>query len=241
MYFSSFVVCLSVCLSVCPQQTVCVCVMLSYRNHPACYSVGRRQSRRRSTQLRVSAYEAVEILMRLWRREFSMGLGTHNTQTHTTHQHTHTTHQHTHTRNTHTQHTHRHTNTHNTPTHTHQHTHTHVTTKGIFLSWFWRQRKGVYFISTHSHRPQAACCWPVTTETGVQSQFSPCGICGERSGFGTGFSPSTSVLPPILRNCSHLYPRRYTILATGSVVKQHSYFDVFLTVHHSIHFFKLPT
>jgi hypothetical protein len=35
--------------------------------------------------------------------------------------------------------------------------------------------------------------WPVTTETGVWSQASPCGICGWQSDTGTWFMPSTSV------------------------------------------------
>ena len=34
---------------------------------------------------------------------------------------------------------------------------------------------------------QADSCWPLPAETQVQSQASPCGICGEQSGNETGF------------------------------------------------------
>jgi hypothetical protein len=36
---------------------------------------------------------------------------------------------------------------------------------------------------------------PVTAEARVRSLVSPCGICGEQSGTGTGFSPSTLDFP----------------------------------------------
>jgi hypothetical protein len=42
---------------------------------------------------------------------------------------------------------------------------------------------------------QAVSRRPLTTEARVRSQVGPCGICGEQSGIGTGFSPSTSVFP----------------------------------------------
>jgi hypothetical protein len=35
----------------------------------------------------------------------------------------------------------------------------------------------------------------LTTEARVRSRVRPCGICGEQSSTGTGFSPSTSVFP----------------------------------------------
>jgi hypothetical protein len=42
---------------------------------------------------------------------------------------------------------------------------------------------------------QAISRRPLTAETRVRSRVSPCGICGGQSGTGTGFSPSTSVVP----------------------------------------------
>jgi hypothetical protein len=42
---------------------------------------------------------------------------------------------------------------------------------------------------------QAVSRRPLTAEARVRSRASPCGICGGQSGTGTGFSPSTSVLP----------------------------------------------
>jgi hypothetical protein len=40
---------------------------------------------------------------------------------------------------------------------------------------------------------QAVIYWPLTTEASVQSRVGPRGICGGRSGSGTGFSQSTSI------------------------------------------------
>jgi hypothetical protein len=42
---------------------------------------------------------------------------------------------------------------------------------------------------------QAVSSWPLTAEARVRSRVGPCGICGEQSGTGTGFSPSTSIFP----------------------------------------------
>jgi hypothetical protein len=39
-----------------------------------------------------------------------------------------------------------------------------------------------------SHRPLAKEAW-------VRARVNPCGICGEQSGTGTGFSPSSSAFP----------------------------------------------
>jgi hypothetical protein len=36
---------------------------------------------------------------------------------------------------------------------------------------------------------------PFTVEARVHARINPCGICGEQNGTGTGFSPSSSVLP----------------------------------------------
>jgi hypothetical protein len=42
---------------------------------------------------------------------------------------------------------------------------------------------------------QAVSRRPPTAEDRVRSRISPCGICGGQSRTGTGFSPSTLVLP----------------------------------------------
>jgi hypothetical protein len=42
---------------------------------------------------------------------------------------------------------------------------------------------------------QAVSRRPLTAEALFRSRVRPCGICGEQNGTGTGFSPSTSVLP----------------------------------------------
>jgi hypothetical protein len=42
---------------------------------------------------------------------------------------------------------------------------------------------------------QVVCRQPLTAEVWVRSRAGPCRICGGRSGTGTSFSPSISVLP----------------------------------------------
>jgi hypothetical protein len=50
---------------------------------------------------------------------------------------------------------------------------------------------------------QAVSRRPLTAEARVRSRISPCEICGEQSGTGTGFSPScrfspVNFIPPVL-------------------------------------------
>jgi hypothetical protein len=42
---------------------------------------------------------------------------------------------------------------------------------------------------------QAVSCWPFTVEAQVYAQISPCGISGGQRGAGTGFCPSSLVVP----------------------------------------------
>jgi hypothetical protein len=45
---------------------------------------------------------------------------------------------------------------------------------------------------------QAVICRPLTTKVRVQSQISPCQICGRKSATGTALYPSMSVLPSLI-------------------------------------------
>jgi hypothetical protein len=62
---------------------------------------------------------------------------------------------------------------------------------------------------------QAVSCWPLTMEACVRAQVIPCGICGGLSGTGTGFAPSSSVLPCQYHSTMALHtrisPRKRTI------------------------------
>jgi hypothetical protein len=68
---------------------------------------------------------------------------------------------------------------------------THVTQKCISNNLFYQN------VTTTMGRAmaQAVSRRPLTAEAWVRSQVSPCGICGGQRGTGTGFSPSTSVVP----------------------------------------------
>jgi hypothetical protein len=46
----------------------------------------------------------------------------------------------------------------------------------------------------------------LTAETRVRNRFNACVICGGQSGTGTGFSPSSSVLP------CHIIPPSFAVL-----------------------------
>jgi hypothetical protein len=50
-------------------------------------------------------------------------------------------------------------------------------------------------LKSHRAMAQAVSRKPFSIEEGVQSQASPCGVCGEESGTGAGFPPSIYVLP----------------------------------------------
>jgi hypothetical protein len=54
---------------------------------------------------------------------------------------------------------------------------------------------------------QASNSWPLTAEARVSAPVNPCEICGGQSGTGTGFSPSSSVLPCHYRSAMALHTR----------------------------------
>jgi hypothetical protein len=50
----------------------------------------------------------------------------------------------------------------------------------------------------HQQMAQAVSRWPLTTDSRVRVRVTPCGICDEHSGVGTGFPPSSSVCPCLI-------------------------------------------
>jgi hypothetical protein len=84
---------------------------------------------------------------------------------------------------------------------------------------------------------RAVCRRPVTAKVLVQSQTSPCGICGEQSGTGTRFCTSTSFFPlsvaPVLQTHEFICHRRYIILA-NIFVKQHTKQVAIFLIHISM-------
>ena len=70
------------------------------------------------------------------------------------------------------------------------------------LRTFSREIYAVYCAS-HTKHIKAVNHRPLTAETRVQSQTSPCEICGERSGAGTGFCQNFSLLPVTISRSLH--------------------------------------
>ena len=79
------------------------------------------------------------------------------------------------------------------------------------------------FVKSHS-MVQAVNCWPFTAEAGLQSQESPCGICGGQISNGTRFSLSIAGL---LQQWPGFSPRK---VHAGFVVDKLALQHVFLSV-----------
>ena len=60
---------------------------------------------------------------------------------------------------------------------------------------------------------QSAICVPPIAEASVQSQTSPCEICGRQTGTGSGHSPSTALSPLIILPALHTYLHLLAVLA----------------------------
>ena len=71
---------------------------------------------------------------------------------------------------------------------------------------------------------QSVSSWPLIAEALFRSKASPLGICGRKSGTGTGFPPNISASPVnifTLMFLSHSFTdrRQYATLAINSVVR----------------------
>jgi len=59
-------------------------------------------------------------------------------------------------------------------------------------------------VTSHLAMAQTVNRRPFTAEDGVRSHVSPCEICSDQNDPGTGFSPNTSIFPPMLHTHLHL-------------------------------------
>lgn len=68
---------------------------------------------------------------------------------------------------------------------------------GIYWNWHvWLVSTTLHNVKFHGHAiAVAVSCWTRAADAWIWSQPSACGICGGRSGTGTGYFVSTSVLP----------------------------------------------
>ena len=74
---------------------------------------------------------------------------------------------------------------------------------------------------------QGVSRWPLAAKARSRSQVSPCEVCGGQSGTGTGFYPSTSVIPCQYHSIIALYlfirHSGSINFAVGSTVKLHTH------------------
>jgi hypothetical protein len=85
--------------------------------------------------------------------------------------------------------------------------------KAVTIGEVWVYTSAVGFLQGRAVA-QAVSHRPLTAEAWFRARFNPCGICGGKSGTGTGFSPSFSVfpvniIPPSLSNPCHLGYEQY--------------------------------